>query len=188
MHFRNRAGHIQLSSLRQDMRRSTRFSFKPGVANDAPALASLHTAVAQHLTKLHGKGPWSTETSAKSVLRAMRLSHIFVARQGNEIVGTLRLAAKKPWAIDKSYFAKRDRPIYLLAMAIVPAKQRQGLGRRCLEQARLIAREWPADAIRLDAYDANAGAGAFYARCGYTEVGRVSYRNTPLIYYELLLS
>jgi hypothetical protein len=50
-----------------------------------------------------------------------------------------------------------------------------------------IARDWPADAIRLDAYDAPAGAGGFYATCGYTEVGRVRYRGTPLIYYELLL-
>ena len=43
------------------------------------------------------------------------------------------------------------------------------------------------DAIRLDAFDAKAGAGGFYAKCGYTEVGRTSYRNAPLIYYQLLL-
>ena len=40
-------------------------------------------------------------------------------------------------------------------------------------------RAWPADAIRLDAYDAAAGAGGFYAKFGCTEVGRVSYRDTP---------
>ena len=72
-------------------------------------------------------------------------------------------------------------------MAVAPAKQRQGIGRKCLEEARRLANAWPADAIRLDAYDSVAGAGSFYARCGYIEVGRVSYRNTPLIYYQLLL-
>jgi hypothetical protein len=46
----------------------------------------------------------------------------------------------------------------------------------------------PADAIPLGAFDAKAGAGPFYARYGYTEVGRVTYRNAPLIYYELLLA
>ena len=40
---------------------------------------------------------------------------------------------------------------------------------------------------RLDAYDSQAGAGEFYASCGWTEVGRASYRDVPLIYYELLL-
>ena len=43
-------------------------------------------------------------------------------------------------------------------------------------------------AIRLDAFDAEAGAGAFYARCGWTEVGRAVYRGAPLIYYQFLIA
>ena len=96
-------------------------------------------------------------------------------------MGTFRLATKKPWAIDTSYFATCDRPLYLLAMAVAPARQRQGLGRKCLSMAKRLAGDWGAGAMRLDAYDAAAGAGSFYARCGYIEVGRVSYPNTPLI-------
>lgn len=73
-------------------------------------------------------------------------------------------------------------------MAVAPAKQRHGIGTHCLEGAERAARSWPADAIRLDAYDAKAGAGGFYATNGFTEVGRTKYRNTQLIYYELLLT
>jgi len=170
------------------LRRAMRFSFDLAAVNDAAKLAALHTAVSEHLTSQHGHGPWSAPTSEKGVLYAMRTSRVFIARRGAEIVGTLRLATKKPWAIDTSYFSKCQRPLYLLAMAVLPRMQRQGLGRRCLEEATRIARKWPADAIRLDAYDADAGAGPFYARCGYTEVGRISYRNVPLIYYEQLVS
>jgi GNAT superfamily N-acetyltransferase len=177
----------RFSIAKQHMSRATRFSFRCGTAEDAATLAALHTAVAGHLTCMHGRGPWSTKTSEKGVRYAMRTSQVFVAQEDGEIVATLRLATKKPWAIDTSYFAKCHRPLYLLAMAVTPAKQRQGLGRRCLEEVKRIARAWPADAIRLDAYDADTGAGRFYARCGCTEVGRVSYRNTPLIYYQLLL-
>ena len=50
-----------------------------------------------------------------------------------------------------------------------------------------VARAWPADAIRLDAYDADAGTGEFYRKCGFRECGRRVYRGTPLIYYELVL-
>jgi GNAT superfamily N-acetyltransferase len=164
-----------------------RFSFQPATADDAAALVVLHTAVADDLTRRHGSGPWSAKTSEKGVLYAMRRSKVFVMRTGAEIVATLRLATKKPWAIDTSYFAACRRPLYLLAMAVTPARQRQGIGRRCMEEVVKIARAWPADAIRLDAYDAKAGAGRFYARCGYAEVGRVVYRNAPLIYYELRL-
>jgi hypothetical protein len=51
-----------------------------------------------------------------------------------------------------------------------------------------VAREWPADAVRLDAFGSNAGAGGFYARCGLTERGRAVYKGDPLIYFERLLT
>lgn len=73
-------------------------------------------------------------------------------------------------------------------MAVTPTRQNQGVGKRCLEEAKQVARAWPADAIRLDAYDADAGAGPFYARCGWIEVGRAKYRNAALVYFELLIS
>src|SRR5262249_22701033 len=149
-------------------------------------LATLHTTVAEHLTKVHGTGPWSSGTSEKGMLFAMRTSKVFVASLDGELVGTLRLATKKPWAIDTNYFSNSKKPLYLLAMAVTPARQRQGIGRMCLEEAKRIAREWPADAIRLDAYDAEAGAGDFYARSGWREVGRATYRGAALIYFELL--
>jgi GNAT superfamily N-acetyltransferase len=103
------------------------------------------------------------------------------------VLTVLRLATKKPWAIDVSYFTPVRRPLYLTGMAISVAHQGQGLGRQALGDARAVAQAWPADAIRLDAYDAPAGAGHFYAKCGYLERGRVIYKGNPLVYYELLL-
>jgi GNAT superfamily N-acetyltransferase len=164
------------------------FSFQLATVEDAAALAALHTASAEHLTQQYGRGPWTMKTSEQGMLHAMRGSQVFVARQGAEIVGTLRLTTTKPWAIDTSWFSACRKPLYLLAMAVTPARQRQGIGGRCLEEAKRIAKAWPADAIRLDAYDAVAGAGPFYARHGYREVGRATYREAPLIYYELLLT
>ena len=163
------------------------FVLQSATPDDAPALATLHSSVAEHLTSLHGNGPWSAKTTEKGVLYAMRHSKIFVARHGDEITGTLRLTTKKPWAIDTKYFGPTPKPLYLLAMAIAPAHQRKGFGKMLLEESERIAEAWPADAIRLDAYDAAAGAGGFYARCGFTECGRAAYRGTALIYYELLL-
>jgi GNAT superfamily N-acetyltransferase len=117
----------------------------------------------------------------------MNTSLYLVARQGSDLVATLRLVSKKPWSIDPSFFTKVRRPLYLLDMAVLPGLQRQGVGRQLLAEAIPVARAWPADAIRLDAYDAPAGAGEFYARNGYREVARASYRKTPLIYYERVL-
>ena len=160
----------------------------PASTDDAVALAAMHNAIADDKTREYGEGPWSGKVTERGMLYAMRISRVFVLREANGIVATFRLATKKPWAIDTSYFTAVRRPLYLLGMAVTLERQRRGLGRRCLEEAERIAREWPADAIRLDAYDADAGAGGFYTRCGYAEVGRKTYRNSPLIYFELNLS
>ncbi|HKN65385.1 MAG TPA: GNAT family N-acetyltransferase [Gemmatimonadaceae bacterium] len=154
---------------------------------DAPALAELRSAAARDLTERFGHGHWSHEATERGVIADLRHAEVWAARRGKKILGTFRLATKKPWAIDKSYFTGCRRAIYLTNMAVHPEAQRQGIGRRCLEHAVERVRRWPAQAIRLDAYDAEAGAGPFYAKCGFREVGRVVYRNDPLIYYELVL-
>jgi GNAT superfamily N-acetyltransferase len=165
-----------------------KFALELATSSEASAIAILRNSVSDELTRTHGRGSWSAHVTERGVLYAMRHSKVFIARDQSGIVATLQLATKKPWAIDVSYFSPCRKPVYLLAMAVAPSKQRQGVGADCLRQARQIAKAWPADAIRLDAFNAEAGAGAFYARCGWEERGRVSYRGVPLIYYELLLN
>ena len=154
---------------------------------DAPELAELRTAAARELTANHGGGHWSTESSERGVLANLRQAQVWVARHRATAVATFRLTTRRPWAIDRSYFSNSRQPLYLTDMAVHPDLQRRGLGRRCVAEAVRIARAWPADALRLDAYDAAAGAGPFYRKCGFREVGRVSYRSVPLIYFELVL-
>ena len=153
----------------------------------APALHALRLAVAEDLTSRFGKGAWSTAGTVKGVLYAMRTSSVFVARDKNNVIATLTFCTKKPWAIDPKYFTPCNKPLYLVGMAVEPKLQRTGIGRRCMDQAIGLAKQWPADAIRLDSYDAAAGAGEFYRKCGFQEVGRGAYRNCPLTYYEMLL-
>lgn len=151
---------------------------------DAAAIAALRSAAAEELTRRHGRGHWSHRVTERGALLAVRTSRVLVARRGAELVGTVRLEAKKPWAIDVAYFTAVAKPVYLHDLAVDPAAQGRGVGRRLVEEAKALARRWPSDAIRLDAYDHAAGAGAFYAACGFREVGRVSYRGVPLVYFE----
>ena len=117
----------------------------------------------------------------------MKSAKIFLLRQRGKAIATLCLTEKKPWAIDPSYFSKTKRSLYLVGMAVAPKSQGRGIGRRCMAEVAGIARAWPAEAIRLDSYDAAAGAGGFYASCGYRKVARVVYRDVPLIYHEWVL-
>jgi predicted N-acetyltransferase YhbS len=158
---------------------------------DAAELAALQRAAADELTRRFGQGAWSGSASEREILATMRLpkfSKKLVARARGKIVGTLRLATKKPWAIDVSYFTAVPRPLYLVGMAVDPHHGGKGVGRALLDRAVDLAREWPGDAIRLDAWDAEAGAGGFYAKCGFRLAAHAKYKGTPLVYYEMLIS
>jgi GNAT superfamily N-acetyltransferase len=169
-------------------RPGTRLSFRDATLQDVAVIAGLQNAAAGALTARHGDGHWSILVKERGVELSMRHARMRVGRRGSRVLTTLRLAAKKPWAIDIAWFTPVKRPLYLTGMAVDVAHQGQGLGRLAIEDAIKVARAWPADAIRLDAYDADAGAGGFYAGCGFTERGRVTYKGDPLIYYELLLT
>lgn len=154
---------------------------------DASSIAALRATTAAHLTHTFGQGHWSHIVTERAVHAAIKTSRVLVVRRGPAIVATMTLATKKPWAIDVAHFTPVARALYLHGMAVAPELQRQGIGRELVRDALVVAGTWPSQAIRLDAYDAAAGAGGFYAQCGFREVGRVTYRKVPLIYFELLL-
>jgi GNAT superfamily N-acetyltransferase len=159
-------------------------TFRAAQPEDAPELAALHTTVSADLTHRFGQGPWSGVVSESGILFALTNSSITVALYRGGIAGTYRLQTKKPWSIDIGYFTPVKKAIYLTGMAVTPALQRMGVGSQLLDQSIAEARLLSADSLRLDAYDAAAGAGEFYAKSGMREVGRVTYRKTQLVYFE----
>jgi len=69
----------------------------------------------------------------------------------------------------------------ILALATDPAAQRQGAGRAALNAFHTAAEARGARRVLLDVAAANAPARAFYAKAGYTEIGRRPkyYRRGP---------
>lgn len=161
--------------------------FRDANLKDVPAIAGLQNSVSGALTARFGVGHWSGMVTERGTAFAQKHARVRIGVAGKRIVTVLRLAQKKPWAIDVSYFTPVKRALYLTGLAVSVAHQGEGLGRKAMEDAKQIALGWPADAIRLDAYDGEAGAGEFYGKCGYVERGRVVYKGDPLRYYELLL-
>lgn len=168
-----------------------KLSIREAVAADAAEIAALRVAAANDLTARFGQGHWSSNATENGVKLAMKRGRVIIATLAGTIVGTLTLSTRKPWAIDKSYFTPVKRPIYLTSMAVDPKEQGKGVGRALLADAEVRAATWPeapGQAIRLDAFNADAGAGDFYVKCGYTERGRTVFRTAPLIYFEKLLT
>lgn len=164
-----------------------RIKLQLATPDDVADLIALNTAMVERLRADFGEGYWVTKATEKGTLFAMRRSNVYIARYRKKLIARVGLSTRKPWAIDTKYFAPCKQPLYLNSMAVHPSVQRGGVGRQCIDEAIKIAKEWPADAIRLDAWDAAVGAGEFYSKCGFKEVGRATYRTAPLIYYEMLL-
>jgi GNAT superfamily N-acetyltransferase len=166
-----------------------RVTLERATEEDAAAIAALRVAVSRQLTAQFGQGTWSfAMDTVGGVQVEVQSAQIFVAREAGHLLATLRLSWRNPWLGDISFFTPAARPLYLTSMAVAPAHQRRGIGRQCLDDARRLASELGADALRLDSYDAPAGAGDFYRKCGFREGRRDSYHGTPLIWFETTLT
>jgi ribosomal protein S18 acetylase RimI-like enzyme len=165
-----------------------RVTLERATEDDAAAIAALRVAVSRQLTVQFGQGTWSfAMDTAGGVQLEVQSAEIFVAHGEGGLLATLRLSRRNPWLGDINFFTPAVRPLYLTSMAVAPAYQRRGIGRQCLDDARRLGRELEADALRLDSYDAPAGAGDFYRKCGFREGRRDSYHGTPLIWFETML-
>src|SRR5262245_11341101 len=96
-----------------------------GTAGGAGAMADLRRRVAARLTADFGTGHWSTSAGEAAVARAMDQARYVVGRIGGQIVASLRLATKKPWAVDVTRFTPVGRALYLVDMAVTPEHQRR---------------------------------------------------------------
>jgi GNAT superfamily N-acetyltransferase len=166
---------------------NTDISITLATTEDAAAIAEVISLAARDLTAKFGQGHWSAIATEKGVLNGMSRSKILIAKNGKEVVGTLRLTTARPWVIDPDYFTPVQHPVYLVDMAVRPDHQRIGVGKSLIEEAKSIATKLTGDAIRLDAYEGSAGAGEFYKKCGFSEKGRIIYRTVPHIYFEWLI-
>lgn len=163
-------------------------SFAVASNSDAAAIAALRMATSRALTQQFGAGPWSFAAESEASVQAeLRSSTVVFAREAGTIIATARLSTRNPWIGRTDFFTPCARPIFLTAMAVTPNRQRQGVGRWLLLQARRVSRELGGEALRLDSYQGPAGAGDFYRKCGFTEVYRGDYNGTPLIWFETML-
>ncbi len=161
-------------------------TFRPATKADIPALLKLRLAIDADQQRRFGDARWSTTITEKSVAREIKSSRVLMASRRGRIVGALRMETKKPWAIDLKYFTPVRKAVYLHDVEVDPELQRSGIGRQLVDRAKSTAKEWPVDAIRLDAYDGESGAAPFYEKCGFRETGRAVYRGVPLVYFEFV--
>jgi len=153
-------------------------------ARDLRALVALRAEVAEAMKGLHGPGPWSELPSAARVRRQLRATTVLVAREGERLLGTVRLLPANQALFDFSFFTPAACALYVIGLAVSPACRGRGVARALMESAKAAARKWPADALWLDTYDGAVGAAGFYEKCGFRRVGLTTRDGAGLVFYE----
>lgn len=76
--------------------------FRDATLDDVPMIAALQNAASGALTARYGEGYWSSLSTERGAALAQRHARVRIGRSGKRILTVLRLATKKPWAIDIS--------------------------------------------------------------------------------------
>ena len=162
-----------------------RFALELATPADAHEIAAVRSAAAADLKARYGDGPWAASTdTAAAVAIEVTAAETYVVRLTGTVIATLRLRSSSPWIGETKFFTPAEKPLHLTTMAVGPQWQRRGVGRSAVTHACQIASQLGADAIRLDCFDAPAGAGGFYERCGFRQIARTRYLGVPLLWFE----
>jgi GNAT superfamily N-acetyltransferase len=151
-----------------------------------PEAHALAVRGAERIARDFGPGHWSRASSLRAWKGHIGLKDVYLAEQGGRAVAVFKLRAKKPHWVPKKRFAEPDaRCLWLTDFYVDPDHLRRGIGRACMEEVRRIAAKAGCRWVRFDAYDAAAGAGAFYEKCGCVMVDRTALRGVKLLIFEL---
>lgn len=163
-------------------------TLRPAVSDDIPVVRAILSAAAADLTARFGTGHWSKVRSTETLRKYLDQKILHIIEHKTAAVGTLRLTDRKIGFYHQDWFKHPDDPAgYLLDMAIDPAHQRRGIGRRAMKLVEGLARRTGLRAVRFDAYAGPAGAGPFYRKCGYALVHAGAFNGVALEYFEKVL-
>jgi GNAT superfamily N-acetyltransferase len=132
-----------------------------------------------------GEGHWAVVLSLSGTRERAKLGELYLIEDSGLAVATFILNRRRPGWYHDSWFADPGaKSGYLTHLAVRPESQRQGIGRYALAEAERWCRTADLAALRFDAYQGPAGAGPFYAKCGYTLRHSNKFRGVELHYYE----
>lgn len=164
---------------------TSEFALKQATADQLRELYALRKQAADDLSARFGSGHWGRVGSFRTMQEHQKQGLIYAGLRGQELVAMLRYSTQRPRFYRMEWFTDPDAPAgHLTQMAVRTDLQDSGYGRACVAAIEAIARRGGASYIRLDSYDAPAGAGEFYRKCGYQQVHRGEFNRVPLIYWE----
>ena len=181
--------------MSQELTRITPVHFRIERAREKEDANKVVSILSQCSNDLLEKGYdyWKNAYPLDEVLEMVRKCDVRLAYDGDTPVGTFTLHTMPKkylvgiWETIGSSSEKRAAsPIYMMALGILPERQREGIGKKLCEIAEGIALEKGHDGMRLDTVDLNNG---FFLKMGYEIVNERRYENFRYahVFFEKML-
>ncbi|WP_241242717.1 GNAT family N-acetyltransferase [Paenibacillus whitsoniae] len=168
--------------------RADSMEIMPLTTKDVKSLLALYRRVTADL-KRNGVKQWDFLYPNWFVVRGdLKRGTAYGLRDGKHMIGAVVVDDRQsasygelPWTLDGARCIHR--------LAVDPAWQGKGLGKKLLQFAEEQARASGGGCIRLDVYSGNPGAAQLYERAGYKQVGAIRFpmRSEPYFAYEKAL-
>ncbi len=148
---------------------------EPAISTDAPRLLALREQAAQWLTG-RGIAQWAPgEIGPGEIFAQVGAGEWFVLRRAGVVVGGLRLLS----CDEPVWGPQPDKALYVHGLVVDRLMAGHGIGAALLGWAALRARATGQAYLRLDCVESNSALRAYYARSGFTEVGRRDFTGRP---------
>lgn len=128
-----------------------------------------------------GLGHWVPPYPLEKLRQDAERRQVYAVLHTDRVIATFTLGTALPASyrriapILQMWNTPQPRALYINHLAILPALQGRGLGRRCMEAIEDMAMAQGCEVIRLDAYIRHPGLHIFYPRMGYRDVAHVVF-------------
>ncbi|MCS7460630.1 GNAT family N-acetyltransferase [Paenibacillus doosanensis] len=157
---------------------------------DLEAISGLYEEVTRHMRE-NGIDQWDQYYPTKPVFHNdLRNGHLYGIRHEGQWIGAVAVNDEQSTEYEGLPWQDRSgHPMVIHRLAVHPAYQGRGIGKKLLQFAEAGALTQPYTSIRLDAYSANPAAIGMYEKFGYTSVGEVRYpfRKHPYRCFEKII-
>ena len=153
----------------------------------------MRIASAEKLAVEIGPGKWSGTVKNQAIRERirnadpenLRAQTIYVACQNGEAVGSVVVSTFLPSFFKGNLWREpKAGALGVFNLVVHPNHRRQGIGRALMAGVEGLANTHEIPFVRLDAYESNPGAVAFYQAIGYDERATITLRTTRLVLFE----
>jgi ribosomal protein S18 acetylase RimI-like enzyme len=159
-------------------------AIRPARIDELDGLLDIVRAATRHMES-QGLHQWDDIYPDRATLQQdVTKQHMQVIEVNGQVAGMVSINDEQSHEYRNVLWQYSGKALVVHRLTIDPEHQRKKLASQLMDFAEREAADKKYESIRLDAFEQNSAAIAFYKRRGYRKAGTVLFRKGPFICYE----